>query len=140
MSSSDALGHYLVKPATVGAVAYGAARYAYGGTATINVAGKRLGRATGLGLAIFGASILGELLNDKLFELDDKTNRFGKPLAEGVTIAANTAASAALVSLTNPTSLGQLGLPQLGMLNAVAEVAGDYLYSNFVNPMVLNRQ
>jgi hypothetical protein len=100
-----------------------------------------LGKNTRLSLAlagtIFAGSLVGEFLHDKAFPLLGPTNRLTQPLAEAVTVGAATGTSAMLLSLNNNDSLSDIGMPWLLVTVAGAEVIGDYVFSNFLAPMVL---
>ena len=69
MSSHSNLGHYVVKPAAVGAAGAAASFMLHGSKASITIRGTTVPLSLALGAGMFVGSILGEFVHDKLFPL-----------------------------------------------------------------------
>jgi len=137
MSSHSNLGHYVVKPAAVGAAGAAASFMLHGSKASITIRGTTVPLSLALGAGMFVGSILGEFVHDKLFPLAGPTNRLTNPMGEAVTIGTMAGANALLMSLNEPGDLQTFGLPSLIGIAAGAKIVGSYCYDHFLAPMVL---
>ena len=137
MSSHSTLGHYVAKPAAVGAVGAIASAYLYGAKSEITIRGTTVNLAAAMGVGMFLGSVLGEFVHDKVFPLAGPTNRLTNPMGEAVTIGTMAGSNALLMSLNAPGDLKMIGLPSLIGVAAGAEIVGSYVYDNFIAPMVL---
>ena len=134
------LGHYVAKPLCSAAVAGVATRLAYGGAPEFPVFGVDKPWWMVMAGAAFLGSVVGELVHEKAFPLVGPTNRLSAPISSAVTVATSAGTCALVLGAANAQAMGDVGLPQLLGISAVAEVAGDYLYTHFVSPMVLDQQ
>jgi len=137
MSSHSTLGHYVAKPAFVGAAGAVASAIVYGSKSEITIRGMNVNLAAAMGVGMFLGSVLGEFVHDKVFPLAGPTNRLTNPMGEAVTIGTMAGSNALLMSLNEPGDLKMIGLPSLIGVAAAAEIVGSYVYDNFVAPMVL---
>jgi hypothetical protein len=137
--SESKTGHYLVKPAIVGAVGAAATSWYYTSAASIKIGGKDFPLWAAMGLTIGLSSLASEFVHEKVFPLLGPTDRMSTPIASAVSIGVGAAATDALLTLNDAGNVGKLGLVSLLALSAVSEIAGDYAYTHFGAPLLLGQ-
>lgn len=131
MSSQTSLD-LLGKPALVGLVAYGAARYRFP-TGTIGN-GYSLPKVIGLAAAVGSAAT--EVVHEAVIDPTFKDNRTA-PLNVAFDAAANYGTASAVVNYIDPTAIGQ---PGMGHTNFLIHTGGPQVIVGYVWDMWKNSQ
>jgi hypothetical protein len=132
-------GHYIVKPAIVGAVGALASSWYYGPASTFSIGGKDIPLWAAMGITIGLSSVATEFVHEKIFPLVGPTDRLSTPVASAVSVGVGAAASSALLTINDAGNVGEFGLGPLLALSAVSEIAGDYAYTHFGAPLLLGQ-
>lgn len=133
---STNLTRSIVLPLTGAVIAYAGSKMLYGTDLAIPSSygdidlALAMGVAAGLGLGI------SEFAHDYIF----KTIHISEKLANPATIAVNTGinfgAQVGLMSMLNPTALGDVDKVKLAGTSIAVVIGADYVYNNFVGPML----
>ncbi len=138
MSFVTSTAHYLAKPATCGAVAYAATTAWYPHTATIDLFGVTMPVQAALALGTVVGSLAAEFVHCNVFPQMAMTGRYSQMEAAAISVAANAGVNAALLIVNGKGSLESFGLVSVIALSLFSEMAGDYIYTHFVSPVVLS--
>lgn len=123
-------------PITAGAVAFAGSKLLYGQGLKINTSWGSMDLGLAMGLGAVAGMAISELSHDYIF----KTIHFSEKLANPATILVNTGVNfgsqLTLLTLLNQQALGEVDKMKLLAESAGVVVASDYLYSNFIAPML----
>ena len=129
----------LSKSATVGATA-AVASYVMRPTARINVTllGTSLPLWAATGIAVGAGSYASALTHDLIFpalHIDERWRDIG---SSGVALASTSAANYGVLYAMNNGAPSQMGIMQIAGFAIGAEIAGSYIFNNFVKGMAMN--
>ena len=129
----------LSKSATVGLTA-GVASYVMRPTARINVTllGTSLPLWAATGIAVGAGSYASALTHDLIFpalHIDERWRDIG---SSGVALASTSAANYGVLYAMNNGAPSQMGIMQIAGFAIGAEIAGSYIFNNFVKGMAMN--
>jgi hypothetical protein len=133
--------HLLIKPLTVGAVAWVYSTYMGGpdGNDGIELFGQKLSLPLATAAGVVLSSAAAEVAHSVVFPHIEPVGKVWSSAASEVfAIAASTAVLSAVFTLGNSGAVGALGIANLATTATVAEVAGSYLYDKFLAPIVFN--
>jgi hypothetical protein len=134
--SSDTVQDYLVKPATCAAVAAAGASYMYPGAFipmwSYDVPVSALAFGT-----VYAGSCISALFHDKVFPHIPKVGGIiNAPATEAMAVASIAGTELAVLSVTNPQAIGDLGLTSIVAQAAGARVLGSYIADTWLKPWV----
>ena len=136
MTEESNIARYLIKPATVGAVAYAGQNMFISGK-TITIRGQNYPLAVVASGAVALGSLFSEVAHDYIVPhihwLDKVSEPSSLALASGVTGGGNIAVH--YLARGDGKAVNQLGVSNLFLLGAGSELIGDTLYSKGVYPM-----
>jgi hypothetical protein len=131
--SADTVTKYVLKPASMAAVAGGAVA-AWRPGAQVRVGDKAIPLPLIVGGAVFLAGEVSELVNTYLFDHIPSISLLSAPLHTGLSIGVQTGVVAAVENYVSPGLVGDLGLPEIVAFAAGAEIAGNYLAKEWLLP------
>jgi len=111
-----------------------AAAMAYLPGATVNVGDKQIPLALFAAGASFAASLLSEAVNSYVFEHIPQISVLSHPLHSALNVGVQTGAICLIDNTLAPGLVGELGLPQIALAAAGAEMAGGYLANEWLKP------
>lgn len=129
--------HLLVKPAVIGAAAFGISSYytVKGQDDLIYLFGAKVPIPLAIGGAVAVGSWISEAAHPTLFPTTSPVGRMlNAPVAEAVSVGISTAAQMAVLTLGNSQSVTGLGLMYIVGTSIAAQVSGSYLYDKWIAP------
>ena len=125
----------ILKSLTVGLVGSGLTYFQYP-RGTIELFNTKFPLALGIGLVVFGGSLLAELSHSYIFPHIHTLDKLSEPLTEVVAATTNTLGAGGLLYLSDKSLLNDIGMPMILMASVGSEVVGDYIYTKFLHPML----
>jgi hypothetical protein len=134
---SENYSKYFLKPAVMAAiVAGGAAMYRPG--SMVKIPGSK---SVSLPLVVAGVTFIAAeasaLVNEYLFPQIPQITLLAAPLHTGLTIGVQVGVTAGLENYISPGLVGDLGLTELTVFAAGAEVASTYLVNEWIRPTIM---
>lgn len=128
--------HKVGLPLTAGAVGYVGSKMLYGSKALNTPYGQiDLGLVMGAGALV--GSALSNMSHDWIFKHIHISDRLADPATSAVNTGINFASQLAIAGALNGQSVAELDKVKLLAESAAVVVLSDYLYNNFIGPMVL---
>ena len=131
--SSEQVTKFALKPAVVAGVTAVAAMVYLPG-ATVNVGSQQIPLALFAAGASFAASLLSEAVNSNVFEHIPQISVLSHPLHTALNVGVQTGTVCLIDNFFAPGLVGELGIGQIALVAAGAEVAGGYFANEWLRP------
>jgi hypothetical protein len=134
---SDNYAKYFLKPAVMAAiVAGGAAMYRPGAQVSLS-SGTTVSLPLVVAGATFAAAEVASLMNEYLFPQIPQISLLSAPIHTGLNIGVQVAVTAAIENMAAPGLVGDIGLTELAVFAAGAEVTSTYLVNEIIRPTIM---